>query len=189
MTPAAVRNHSELVELYKQGLPLEYVFFGSHQQEYPNIVDSSCLSSWFYSPFIVNNVCYPTAEHYLMAQKALLFEDYHAYKRILVAPDPDEARMIGRQVKDFMVQAWENYRFNIVVEGSFAKFTQNPELREFLLGTQDKILAQAIAGDSIWGIGWPEEWPDIDHPRFWNGKNLLGFALMETRSRIRRTAL
>jgi len=184
MKPAQIRSHSELVELYKQGEALEYLFFDDHQQEYPNLVDSSCLSNWFFAPFSVNGLSYPTAEHYMMAQKALYFEDYNIYRKILHTLSPAKVKLLGRRVRDFMEKPWHDVRFQIVVDGNYAKFSQNPELREYLMGTGDRVLAQAIAGDSIWSIGWPLDWPDIDHPRFWNGKNLLGFALMEVRSRL-----
>ena len=40
--------------------------------------------------------------------------------------------------------------------------------------------------DAIWGIRMRETNPHVHNPLKWNGKNLLGFALMEVRDEIRR---
>jgi predicted NAD-dependent protein-ADP-ribosyltransferase YbiA (DUF1768 family) len=59
-------------------------------------------------------------------------------------------------------------------------------LRAFLLATGDKVLVEASPRDTIWGIGMGAENPDARDPARWRGHNLLGFALMEARARLRR---
>lgn len=63
---------------------IDFLFFRGNTPKMPGVVDKSCLSQWFPSPFVVNGIAFPTAEHWMMAQKALLFEDKEAYERILV---------------------------------------------------------------------------------------------------------
>ena len=79
----------------------------------------------------------------------------------------------------------ESNIFQIVVDGNIAKFSQNPKLQEFLMRTGDRILVEASPYDKIWGIGMAENNQKVENPLEWNGQNLLGFALMEVRDRLR----
>jgi predicted NAD-dependent protein-ADP-ribosyltransferase YbiA (DUF1768 family) len=54
---------------------LKYVFFWGHTNKNNEDIGKICFSQWFESPFIVGNVKYSTAEHWMMAQKALLISD------------------------------------------------------------------------------------------------------------------
>jgi hypothetical protein len=64
------------------------------------------------------------------------------------------------------------------------KFSQHPELRKFLLGTAGRVLVEASPVDRVWGIGLAQDDPRATKPAQWRGLNLLGFALMEARSRL-----
>ena len=72
-----------------------------------------------------------------------------------------------------------------VVTGNLAKFQQNPELGAYLIKTGDKVLVEASPRDRIWGIGLGAENDKAMNPEHWRGLNLLGFALMEVRHRLR----
>jgi ribA/ribD-fused uncharacterized protein len=56
---------------------------------------------------------------------------------------------------------------------------------QFLLGTGEQVLVEASPRDVVWGIGLGASNPAARDPRRWRGKNLLGFALMEARARLR----
>ena len=71
-----------------------------------------------------------------------------------------------------------------MVNGNYAKFHQNKELRQFLLETGTRVLVEASPHDRIWGIGIGSEDSRAQDPTRWLGLNLLGFALMEVRSRL-----
>ena len=71
-----------------------------------------------------------------------------------------------------------------VVAGSIAKFSSDPGLRDFLLFTGQKVLVEASPVDRIWGIGLAADSEFAEVPQRWPGLNLLGFALMEARSRL-----
>ncbi|WP_233218997.1 NADAR family protein [Adhaeribacter arboris] len=122
-----------------------------------------------------------TAEHWMMAQKAHLFGDSDAFDKIVKARTPGEAKAIGREVKNFDDSVWEEQRFEIVVNGSLQKFGQHQDLQEFLINTKDRILVEASPVDNIWGIGLSVDDKKAENPEHWEGLNLLGFALMETR--------
>lgn len=121
----------------------------------------------------------------MMAQKAYVFGDKEVMTQILAETDQMTIKKLGRLVKNYDDNVWTEKRFQIVVEGNLAKFSQNEDLRHFLLSTGDKILVEASPKDTIWGIGFDEFAPEATNPALWNGENLLGFALMEVRDRLK----
>ncbi|WP_210212496.1 NADAR family protein [Mesorhizobium sp. M2A.F.Ca.ET.042.01.1.1] len=98
---------------------------------------------------------------------------------------PKQAKELGRKVKGFDGARWDREKNGIVVEGSFQKFSQNKNLGAFLLATGDKVLVEASPVDRIWGIGLAADDEKAANPLQWRGENLLGFALMQARDRLR----
>jgi ribA/ribD-fused uncharacterized protein len=129
-------------------------------------------------------VHYATAEHFMMASKARLFGDDESLRAILAADSPADAKALGRGVRDYRDDAWAAARFDFVVEGNVAKFGQHADLASFLRATGDRVLVEASPRDVIWGIGLGASNPRAREPSQWRGANLLGFALMEVRSRL-----
>ncbi|MFD0939374.1 NADAR family protein [Pedobacter boryungensis] len=170
-----------LRQKYESGENLKYIFFWGHTPEYKEEVGKYCFSQWFKCPFIVNNITYKTAEHWMMAHKALLFNDKNAFDKIIQCEKPGEAKEIGREVLGYNEQIWSDKKFDIVKLGNIHKFNQNPKLADFLLKTQNRILVEASPIDTIWGIGLSPDSNDIENIYAWRGENLLGFALMEAR--------
>ena len=150
-----------------------------------NPVSKSCLSQWYECEFWVSGVKYSTAEQYMMASKALLFNDINNFHDIMKAHTPQEFKHLGRQTKGFDGAVWNAHKDRIVIEGNIAKFSQNADLKAFLLSTGDKILVEASPYDKIWGIGIDEDNPDSINPSRWQGENHLGFALMAVRDVMR----
>ncbi|MER8820288.1 NADAR family protein [Mesorhizobium sp. M0991] len=70
-------------------------------------------------------------------------------------------------------------------KGAFQKFRQNAALREYLLSTHDRVLVEASPVDRVWGIGLAADDERAVNPLLWRGENLLGFALMQARDRLR----
>ncbi|MFF9126205.1 NADAR family protein [Streptomyces sp. NPDC014889] len=171
----------------RAGKRVRYLHFWGHRPHRDGSVGPSCLSQWWPSPFTVDAVPYATAEHWMMAGKARLFGDAEAERRVLAARHPAEAKKEGRLVRGFDERAWER-RFRIVVEGSVHKFAAHPALREYLLATGERVLVEASPVDRVWGIGLAAGDEAAADPERWRGPNLLGFALMEARERLRAVA-
>ncbi len=171
-----------LIEKFESEEKIKYLFFWGSQKPTNGQVTAACFSQWYVAPFVVDTVTYPTAEHWMMAQKALLFNDQESYHKIIMSHTPGEAKELGRAIQNFDQEIWNQHRFAIVVEGNIHKFTQHEALQHFLLGTQERILVEASPIDSIWGIGLTAESEEAQNPKLWNGLNLLGFALMEVRA-------
>ena len=85
--------------------------------------------------------------------------------------DPSSAKRKGRHVQ--LRHDWEKVKYDIMYEICLAKFSQNKELKEKLLGTGDEHLEEGNTwGDKIWGTV--------------NGKgqNNLGKILMRVREEL-----
>ena len=176
-------NITELKNRYQTGEKLKYIFFWGHTPS-KNGITKSCFSQWYDCTFMAGGVEYKTAEQYMMAQKALLFDDKKIYEEIMAASHPNEYKKLGRKISNFNEEVWNTHKMQIVIQGNLAKFGQNKELQEFLLQTGDRILVEASPYDKIWGIGLAADTPDIENPATWRGENLLGFALMEVREQL-----
>jgi hypothetical protein len=182
-----IRTREELVDFVNHGNKVKYVFFWGHQEK-DGQVTKSCFSQWYDSKFEEDGNEFITAEHYMMYHKAKLFGDNKAYEKVLSASNPGEAKAVGREVLGFEQELWDEKRFEIVVKANLSKFSQNPELKEFLLNTGNRVLVEASPVDKIWGIGLAQDNSASENPNTWKGLNLLGFALMEVREQLARQA-
>jgi ribA/ribD-fused uncharacterized protein len=142
-------------------------------------------SQWLSSFFTIDGVQYSSCEQYMMAKKALYFKDRYSYLKIMQSSDPREQKNLGRKVINFDSKKWNLVCRDIVYEGNYAKFTQNPHLKEQLLQTGDKELVEASPYDTIWGIGLSENDPNILDKTKWKGTNWLGEAIMKVRETLR----
>jgi ribA/ribD-fused uncharacterized protein len=181
---ATPRTVEELVALAPTR-KLEYLLFWGHRPQRDGSVGAGCLSQWWPAFFAVDGHTFRTAEHYMMWRKAMMFGDVSVAEQIVAAGHPREAKMLGRGVRGFDEQSWVDRRFDIVVEASTAKFGQDPLLRDFLVGTGSRVLVEASPTDRIWGIGLSAADDGAADPARWKGLNLLGFALMQARDRLR----
>ncbi len=174
-------NINWLLEKYKKGENLKCLFFWGHKSK-NNEVGKNCLSQWYDCKFTVDDIEYHTAEQYMMAQKAVLFKDKTVFEKIMSSSEPSEYKKFGRLIKGFDEKVWDAEKCNIVIKGNTAKFSQNEDLKQFLLNTNSRILVEASPYDKIWGIGLAEY---NCNPTQWQGSNLLGFCLMEVRDIVR----
>lgn len=184
MSVEEIRDVAGLVTAIKRGERFKYIFFWGHTAGSPDRVGVECMSQWYPASFEIEGVHYATSEHYMMAEKARLFDDQATLLRILAAPHPGAAKQFGREVRGYDDARWSAARYDAVVRGNMAKFNQNPALREVLRNTGERVLVEASPVDRVWGIGRAADDPKAASPEAWRGENLLGFALMEVRSRL-----
>lgn len=177
-------TRESVIERFNKGERLKYVFFWGHKPSADGSLTKSCFSQWWDCRFTVDGVEYHTAEQYMMAQKAVLFGDERIRAEIMKAGHPKQFKDLGRKIANFDQAVWNKNCREIVVRGNVAKFSQNPELRDFLLNTNSRILVEASPYDKIWGIGMGADDSKCENPLLWNGMNYLGFCLMEARDII-----
>lgn len=175
----------DLKAAWMAGEKYKFLFFWGHQPPPEGGVDEGCLSQWWPCRFTVDGADYSCAEQFMMAEKARLFGDRAMLEAIMAAKRPKEMKAYGRAVQNFDQTLWSESCYELVLRGNLAKFSQDPALSAYLLGTKNRILVEASPRDRIWGIGMGKRNPDAENPMKWRGRNLLGFALTEARDRLR----
>lgn len=147
--------------------------------------ENGFLSNWFLSDFTVNEVDFSSMEQFMMYKKAICFQDAGMAQQILSTDDVALIKEYGRQVTGYNDNVWCGIRQIIVYEGLLAKFSQNENLCNKLIETQNSILAECAVKDRVWGIGLSMKNPARLDLAKWNGQNLLGYTLMMVRNKLR----
>ena len=125
------------------------------------------------------------SEQAIMLTKAALMGDRKTFDKIAAARDPFACKALGRKVSPFKSELWDLHLEEVAFEAVRQKFEQCPKLREVLLETGDKVLAEATRNDQIWGIGIDRGDVRVQNPERWLGRNVLGEALMRARACLR----
>ena len=147
--------------------------------------ENGYLSNWYPSPFTLDGVAFSSMEQYMMYRKAVCFGDDKVAAQILVTEDVAEIKTLGRLVSGYDESLWNGVRQIVVYEGLLAKFSQNSELGGQLKKTGNTVLAECAVKDRIWGIGLSMHDSDKFDRAKWQGQNLLGYALMMVREKLR----
>jgi len=142
------------------------------------------FSQWYSHDMIIDGVPYNCCEQYMMAEKARLFGDEAALKKIMALKDPKDQKACGRTVKNFDKVKWDAACKTIVYRANMAKFS-DPELNEYLMSFGDDEIVEASPYDTIWGIGLGENDPRALDKSKWRGSNWLGEVIMQVRNDLR----
>ena len=121
----------------------------------------------------------------MMYRKAICFHDEIIAAEILKTDDVAVIKALGRQVSGYDDSVWNGIRQIAIYEGLLAKFSQDEELKQQLLATEDAVLAECAVRDRIWGIGLSMTDLDRLDRSKWKGQNLLGYALMMVRDKLK----
>jgi ribA/ribD-fused uncharacterized protein len=146
------------------------------------------FSNFYRTDFHADGHAFECSEQYFMYQKAVFFHDSNIANRILEEGLPSIAyKKLGRKIKGYDDGAWSLVRYDAMLRALRMKYSQNDELRSYLVYTGDSILVETSPFDRVWGIhlGKKNRNGEVDRrwldPMQWQGDNLLGFALMELR--------
>lgn len=125
-------------------------------------------------------------EQWMMACKAALHDDVPTLEKILAEPNPGEQKALGRTVANWNEELYKTHRLRVVEVGNYEKFTQNEELKEWMISNfhPHTIFVEAAPWDKVWGIGLGANDPKAWDINTWEGLNLLGEALQYTRKLI-----
>jgi ribA/ribD-fused uncharacterized protein len=136
------------------------------------------LSNFAATPFVMaawqselGVVEFATAEHAFQAAKAANASEH---ERIRLAATPLDAKRAGRRAQ--LPGDWDRRRLDVMLTVVRAKFAAGP-LRDLLVGTGDRLLAEDSPYDAVWGCR--------DRMGGYTGANLLGRALMRVRDELR----
>lgn len=87
------------------------------------------FSNWYPCTFIINGTKYNCVEQYYMHQKSLVFKDYTTAKQIMSSKNPRWIKSLGRRVKGFKENYWNQIKIPVMRRAITQKFSQNPELK------------------------------------------------------------
>ena len=87
------------------------------------------------------------------------------------------------KLSDAQRQKWEGRKREAMKRAMFGKFTGDPDCREALLATKNRVIVEATS-DKEWGAG-TEDYEGLKRTKEWRGQNLFGQCLMEVRDSIR----
>jgi len=146
--------------------------------------ENGYLSNWYWSRFCIDGIEFFSMEQYMMYKKAICFHDDMIAAKILKTNEVAYIKKLGRLVSGYDDNYWSGIRQIVVYEGLIEKFSQNDELKEKLISTDRKILAECAVRDRIWGIGLSMKDPDRLDLKKWKGQNLLGYTLMMIRDKL-----
>jgi ribA/ribD-fused uncharacterized protein len=132
----------------------------------------------------------------MMAQKAALFKDERIRDRIMYEDNwsvkssdpayaPSVQKALGRLVGNFNSEIWNKYARSIVFIGNYAKFSSIPKLKEKLIRTGNKQLAEASPFDRVWGTGLKKSDPRSLDKSQWLGTNWLGQEIQSVREQLK----
>lgn len=144
------------------------------------------FSNWYPCEFSDGVRQFHNTEQFMMYYKAILFKDETMADMILNTSSPKLCKQYGRQVINFDNDVWAEKCEKIVTNGCYLKFTQNEELKQLLLSTDNKMLVEASPYDKIWGIGLRESDALQTPMEYWKGENKLGRCLMTVRGVIQK---
>lgn len=129
------------------------------------------LSNFYFSDFTINNIVYPTVEHYFQSKK---FEGTIHEFYILHLETPKETAREGKRRDLPLRKDWEQVKEDVMYKALKAKFLQSIDLYEMLMLTGDEELIEDSPYDYYWGVG-----------RKGTGKNRLGVLLMKLREELK----
>lgn len=129
------------------------------------------FSNFYEAPIVIDNVEFPTNEHYFQAMKFSHSKEH--FDKVRNAKNAYEAFKLGR-CKLFPIRDdWNNVKDDIMYKALEAKFNQHAKLKKMLLDTKDAILVEHTINDSYWGDAGDG-----------SGKNILGVLLMKLRKKL-----
>ena len=111
---ADIFDRQALIAEVERGMAFTYAHFQDQAEDDDGL--EAVLNPWRQpAAFTLHGITYPTAEHYMMAEKARLFGDEKAWGKLLAARSPGAARVLGRAIANFDNRLWRQRRFHTVV--------------------------------------------------------------------------
>lgn len=164
--------------LYTGISKVDAIYFHKPDEEY------GFLSNWYQSEFEVDGKKFTSCEQFIMYQKCKILGEYYLANQIMSTDDPAVQKELARNTAKYNERLWAGRRQAVAVRGLYAKFSQNEELKEKLLATNDAYLVEASWTDRTWACGISMKSEDRKEMTKWRGANILGFALMEVRNML-----
>jgi len=141
-------------------------------------------TQWLKRDILIGDKTFNTCEQYMMWRKAVEFGDLESADKIYEEKEPKQQKIYGRNVKNFNDNKWNLVADKYVYEANYAKFTQHNDLKEKLLATGGKLIAECGTYDRRWANGMSIEDALKIPQNEWIGENRLGKAIMNVRDEL-----
>ena len=105
------------------------------------------LSNFYEHEICVDEIPYPTMEHYFQAQKTNNLEEF---SKIINARSPGKAKRIGRTV--VLKDDWENIKISLMERGLQEKFKDNILKIQLLHTGENELVEGNNWNDTFWGV-------------------------------------
>ncbi len=152
------------------------------------------MSNYHHSKFIHDEIPFYDLATAFEYSKAKHFKDHRtAFDILVLSKTPFQSELMGRNVENYNTDEWNNVKRKIMLDLLLSKFSQNPQLRQWLKNTKDAHLAEissidrngnVLWQDTAWGISLTTNSPEIKDPSIWNqfgdsDKGLLSMIVRE----------
>lgn len=150
--------------------------------------ENGLLSTWSDHEIVYDDIKFPTAEHFIVYEKARLLHLQSEMENVLKSSQPHVAnrigRSIGRNIED--KKLWEKNAERIVMQALQLKMDQHTDVFHFVRKLpRDIMIGFASKYDKVWGIQMDYSDPDVRHTRKWRGRNLLGKLWMDVKRELK----
>lgn len=132
---------------------------------------TSPLSSWSKHPIFIEDLEWPSVEHYVQAMK---YSNSQYQDKIRSAPHPRDAKKLGESRWKKKKSNWKTERELYMTRGMYIKCRTYPEVAAALIESGDLPILDTSNFDYFWGCG-----------RDGRGKNRFGLVLMDIRKKLR----
>ena len=140
------------------------------------------FSNFYKCDFELRGKRFVSSEQAFMYCKAKLFKDEEIAKMIINESNPAKCKKLGRKVRGFNEEIWNEKKERYMYLICLNKFSQNNMLRDKLIETDSKVIVECSPYDREWGIGISVD--EMINGEKWKGKNKLGYVLMEVRKHL-----
>ena len=137
------------------------------------------LSNFHPAPIVHHGKKFACVEQMYQHMKAMSADDLYSAKKIMETEIPLECKIIGDKVKPSA--NWDKEKEGVMRQALYLKFSQNVQLKDFLLQTGTMQLAEASPNDLYWGTGVGLGKVGSTKVAQWRGENKLGNLLCEIR--------
>ena len=147
------------------------------------------LSNFYPAPFTHEGKKYHCSEQFIQSQKAKLFKDKGALKRIEQSTTGYQCKMEGQNISKTNQEEWSRKAKNLCLPGIRQKFVENAIPRDLLLKkTKGKRIVECCK-DTVWGCGMAIHNDKCLDTLLWTNQGIMGEILEVVRSELGGTKL
>ncbi len=142
------------------------------------------LSNFFACNIIYKENTLKSSEHAYQGEKAKKCGRPELAQEIYRAPTAFRAKQISKRIG--CKKEWDHQEENVKIMEDVmrAKVASVDSVKEYLLSTHNKILAEGVPYDLFWGTGLTKEATANTTAAAWPGKNMMGKIMMKIRKEL-----